>query len=86
MLERPIPPAESPEEALSELGLEQSGAGIILLAQLRKAAAGELNAAKFLRELAEQPAAAATAEGKAELGSLSDGELWAMLAAAEAGT
>ena len=79
-----LPEDDSLREELAARGLEPTGAGLLLLGQLNKAAKGDTAAAKFLKEMAEEPAGKEKAEkGKdgagLDLSALSDRELMDML-------
>lgn len=72
---------ETLRRELERRGIEPSGAGALLYAQLREAMNGDLKAASFLRDLAGAGEDGGAARKKAvpDLRTLSDEELLAML-------
>lgn len=80
MLSAKLPEDDSLQGELTARGLEATGAGLVLLGQLNKAAKGDTAAAKFLREMAEAPPVRKEpAAGGRDLSELSDRELLAIL-------
>ena len=75
-----LPEDDSLREELAARGLEPTGAGLLLLGQLNKAAKGDTAAAKFLKEMAEERSEKEPeAGGEIDLSALSDKQLMAML-------
>ena len=80
MLHTRLPEDDSLREELAAHGLDPTGAGVVILGQLHKAAKGDTAAAKFLKELAEERSEKeAETGGEIDLSALSDGQLMAML-------
>ena len=80
MLRTKLPEDDSLREELAAHGLDPTGAGVVILGQLNKAAKGDTAAAKFLKERAEERPEEIPETGcEVDLSTLSDRQLMAML-------
>ena len=80
MLRTKLPEDDSLRQELAARGLDPTGAGVVILGQLNKAAKGDTAAAKFLKEMAEEPEEKSPeSSGEIDLSALSDRQLMAML-------
>ena len=78
-----LPEDDGLREELAVRGLDPTGAGLVLLGQLNKAAKGDTAAAKFLKEMAEgagkEESGKKNSGPELDLAALSDRELMDML-------